>query len=349
MIYLIFYLDVEEITQKAGSYKKFEVFQKMLFSALDKDSDSVFIDLLTFTDLEILKARRNNNVSTQEISQTPHTQISEPTKAQLKRYIILTYSSQFDRVHYPLPLNFEEIPNPMSLLKVIKRLRGELNQVHDVNNPQNSDSTSMISLTKVITQLRKENEELGQKLRFYESNQQQKTIIDGKIVNTNPTDLVTINKKLRNQLETMKKDLKDMSVAYEQLRSSSMKEILALKYNLEQYSTGMKASISFSLSTTSFKATDIITIANPIKSSDGLYSWKRILQIAEVRKHWKVDPMQEAGFVDLVKYNVKKDELEPTEDLINGDSEIIKDIASNVKGWAGNWDAIYDKDWDELE
>ena len=26
----------------------------------------------------------------------------------------------------------------------------------------------------------------------------------------------------------------------------------------------------------------------------------------------------------------------------NGDSEIIKDIAANVKGWAGNWDAVYD-------
>jgi len=39
---------------------------------------------------------------------------------------------------------------------------------------------------------------------------------------------------------------------------------------------------------------------------------------------------------------VDKDELEPTDDLINGDSEVIKDIASNVKGWAGNWDAVYD-------
>ena len=240
-MFIIFSLDIEEITQKAGSYKKFEVFQKMLFSALDKDSDSVFIDLLTFTDLEILKARRNNNVSTQDSSQSPRTQVAEPTKAQLKRYIILTYSSQFDRVHYPLPLNYEEIPNPHSLLKVIKRLRSELNQVHDISNHNNTDSTSMISLTKVITQLRKENEELGQKLRFYESNQQQQqTLIDGKVVNMNTADLITINKKLRNQLDTMKKDLKDMTVAYEQLRSSSMKEILELKFNLEQYTTGIK-------------------------------------------------------------------------------------------------------------
>jgi len=93
---------------------------------------------------------------------------------------------------------------------------------------------------------------------------------------------------------------------------------------------------------TSFKATDIIIVCNPIKSPDGLHSWKRVVQVSEIRKHWKEDPMLEKGFVDLLKYNVETDELEPTEDLINGDSEIIKDIAANVKGWAGNWDAVYD-------
>jgi len=93
---------------------------------------------------------------------------------------------------------------------------------------------------------------------------------------------------------------------------------------------------------TSFKATDIIVVCNPIKSPDGLHSWRRVLQISEVRKHWKEDPLREKGFVDLMKYNVETDELEPTDDLKNGDSEIIKDIAANVKGWAGNWDAVYD-------
>jgi hypothetical protein len=61
-----------------------------------------------------------------------------------------------------------------------------------------------------------------------------------------------------------------------------------------------------------------------------------------VRKHWQADPLAEAGFVDLMKYNVYRDELEPTADLINGESEILKAIAGNVKGWAGNWDAIWD-------
>ncbi|MCH8945912.1 MAG: type II/IV secretion system ATPase subunit [Nanoarchaeota archaeon] len=93
---------------------------------------------------------------------------------------------------------------------------------------------------------------------------------------------------------------------------------------------------------TSFKATDIILVANPVKSPGGLHSWKRVMQITEVRKHWKKDPLEEKGFVDLMRYNVDKDELELSDDLINGDIEVIKEIAGNVKGWAGNWDAVYD-------
>jgi type IV secretory pathway ATPase VirB11/archaellum biosynthesis ATPase len=93
---------------------------------------------------------------------------------------------------------------------------------------------------------------------------------------------------------------------------------------------------------TSFKATDIIAVANPIRTPDGLHYKKRVTQLSEVRKHWVRDPEEENGFVDLVKYNVEKDELEPTDDLMNGDSEIVKAIAGNVKGWAGNWDAVWD-------
>jgi len=93
---------------------------------------------------------------------------------------------------------------------------------------------------------------------------------------------------------------------------------------------------------TSFKATDCVIVANPIKTPDGLSSMKRVVQLAEVRKHWTKDPEAEGGFVDLLKYNVEKDELEASEELKNGDSEIIKDIAAGVKGWAGNWDAVYD-------
>ena len=93
---------------------------------------------------------------------------------------------------------------------------------------------------------------------------------------------------------------------------------------------------------TSFKATDVILVANPIVSPDGLKRWKRVLQLTEVRKHWQDDPLREGGFVDLLRYNTQEDTLEPTPDLKNGDSEALKAIAANVREWAGNWDAIWD-------
>ena len=93
---------------------------------------------------------------------------------------------------------------------------------------------------------------------------------------------------------------------------------------------------------TSFKATDIIIVANPVKSSDGLHRMRRITQITEVRKKWEKDPSLEDGFCDLFKYNSKTDQLEITDDLLNGESDVLKAIGGNVKQWAGDWDAIWD-------
>lgn len=92
---------------------------------------------------------------------------------------------------------------------------------------------------------------------------------------------------------------------------------------------------------TSFKATDIILVANPIKSPDGLHKYRRVVQIAEVRKHWEEDPIREKGFVDLMKYDAKKDELVPTSVLLDGESEIINSIAGRVREWVGNFDAVW--------
>ncbi len=93
---------------------------------------------------------------------------------------------------------------------------------------------------------------------------------------------------------------------------------------------------------TSFKATDIIVVCNPLKSPDGLHKWRRVTQITEVRKTWEEDPLAENGFVDLMRYNAETDQLEPTPDLMNGESEILKSIGANVKEWVGDWDAIWD-------
>ncbi len=93
---------------------------------------------------------------------------------------------------------------------------------------------------------------------------------------------------------------------------------------------------------TSFKATDIIIVSNQIRSGAALEKRRRIVSITEVRKFWEDDPLRENGFVDLFKYDARKDMLEPSNDLLAGDSDILKAVASTVKEWAGNWDAVWD-------
>jgi hypothetical protein len=86
----------------------------------------------------------------------------------------------------------------------------------------------------------------------------------------------------------------------------------------------------------------LIVVCNPIRSPDGLQRWRRVTQITEVRKEWEKDPLLENGFVDLMKYDAVTDQLVPTDELVNGESDILKAIAGNVKEWAGNWDAVWD-------
>ena len=66
----------------------------MLGAALTEEKDSVlYVDLLTSTDLEILKARKSGGVSG---INKPNAQVSVSNK----RYVILTYSGEIEKVKW---------------------------------------------------------------------------------------------------------------------------------------------------------------------------------------------------------------------------------------------------------
>jgi intein/homing endonuclease/type IV secretory pathway ATPase VirB11/archaellum biosynthesis ATPase len=96
---------------------------------------------------------------------------------------------------------------------------------------------------------------------------------------------------------------------------------------------------------TSFKATDIIVICGRLRTADGLHTFRRVLEVTEVRKYWQRDPVEEGGFVNLMEYDAKEDMLKPTETLVNGESFVVNEIAKRVKEWHGNWDAV----WSNIE
>ena len=93
----------------------------MLVSACVEDSESVFVDLLTYADLEALKAKRQG-------AKPPAAPVggdARPGRGGDKRYLILTYAAAFDRVHYPLPLRREEAPSADALQATVARLKRE--------------------------------------------------------------------------------------------------------------------------------------------------------------------------------------------------------------------------------
>lgn len=121
---------IEDLTRKTGNFKQFPIFCSMLESAVKKTSDSVTLDLLTYADLELLRNRKAGVVS------RPRS-LQQSSALTAKRYLILIYTVEFDRIHYPLPLPYVGKPDPAALQKEIRALRAELNALtsHGVNKP----------------------------------------------------------------------------------------------------------------------------------------------------------------------------------------------------------------------
>ncbi|XP_075223838.1 centrosomal protein CCDC61-like [Lycorma delicatula] len=117
---------IENLTHKTGNYKQFDIFTTMLKSGLLKTSESITLDLLTFDDLEALRSRRIMGRTF-----PPHSAHILPASASNRRYLILTYTVEFDRIHYPLPMEYCGLPDPHILQSTIRRLEQEIVQLQD--------------------------------------------------------------------------------------------------------------------------------------------------------------------------------------------------------------------------
>ncbi|EAR95635.1 variable flagellar number 3, putative (macronuclear) [Tetrahymena thermophila SB210] len=140
---------VEDSTQKAGNFKKFNTFLKMLISAINKSSESVSLNILSYQDLEALKSRKNQN-------KQQSTSINASSVLAKKKFLILQYQVEYDKVQYPLSLDLNENPDPLTLKQIISRLRLE-NEVLRQGRSESSDQN-------LIIQLKHENQILRAKL-----------------------------------------------------------------------------------------------------------------------------------------------------------------------------------------
>ena len=178
---------IEDTTQKAGNFKQFGIFVKMICRALqENDTKHILVDILTFADLEILRARKRgellpinaavqagNNSSGGSVAGTVHT----TSAGNNKRYIILTYINDFDKVHYPLSLMFEgNKPNTESMKRTIRELRVRLSEnelraaaaqrdSHSHSHGNHSDSAQLQANRQLISKLRQDNVHLQHQIK----------------------------------------------------------------------------------------------------------------------------------------------------------------------------------------
>lgn len=155
---------IESITSKTGSFKRFSVLVKMLLTAMRQQTESVALDLLTYADLvsmvmdvvsmTALLLSLRHCLSALDCLDVSHSTLQEVLKQRKasaagaagkpdaaggagggsgaggpsrdKRYLILTYVVEFDRVHYPLPLQPLEVPSAATLQRQVRRLRREV-------------------------------------------------------------------------------------------------------------------------------------------------------------------------------------------------------------------------------
>ncbi|RNA38001.1 coiled-coil domain-containing 61-like isoform X3 [Brachionus plicatilis] len=190
---------IEELTKKTGNFKSFPIFLNMLKTALSKSSTSVTIDLLTYQDLELLRSKKLNSINE-----------ASNVNSNNKRFLILTYSVEFDKINYPLQLNYQGKTNVNVLIDTIKKLKNVI---------KNYESQSKYSVDVRST-----------KNQVYKDSDESDTSIDCK------TDLKLQKetKLLRQMIKTIEeKALKEKNLFQKQLQKKKQ-EVEILKNELQE-------------------------------------------------------------------------------------------------------------------
>ena len=123
---------------------------------------------------------------------------------------------------------------------------------------------------------------------------------------------------------------KEATVLYEAMRVGAMANVVAGTIHGDSpYGVFDRVVNDLGVPPGSFKVTDLIVIVNQIKLPGGLKRVRRVLQVTEVLKEWKDEPV----FQDLLVWNPQTDELEPTEVLLGGKSIFLQQILKVSRGY----------------
>ena len=105
----------------------------MLKNSLLHGSQTVKVDILTLKDLEYWKKKLAGNSDTTMQSLGSESIAAMTPEENQKRYLILTETTEFDRVFYPIPLLMENEPSAERLIKTIDRMRSDIDSMRASN------------------------------------------------------------------------------------------------------------------------------------------------------------------------------------------------------------------------
>jgi coiled-coil domain-containing protein 61 len=164
------------------------------------------------------KATVNDSFDSDRGSAT--TASSSQANASKKRYLILTYAVEFDRVHYPLPLNVVEKPTPEILQRTVRRLRQALATATS-EGPTKDMADELLAL-------REENRCLKATLKSYCGREPG---------DENASDVVNQQRSggldLQRELEMSMKENKELIAIYQKLREDSSAEMARLRSEIK--------------------------------------------------------------------------------------------------------------------
>jgi len=201
---------IEELSHKTGNFKQFDIFCSMLESSLSSDSEAVKLDILSYEDLKVLREQKLGTKSRKTKEKTE--------KLQTKRYLIMTYTVEFDQIHYPLPLTYTGTADTQS--------QDDAGGVMDAQIPQygTKGTVSRGEFNKIV----KENKEL--KAELIECRKHMKEIGNGafakelkvlkKVIQNLETDLLREKNKHQHANAKRKKDHDALISEFEDLKAS---------------------------------------------------------------------------------------------------------------------------------
>lgn len=119
----------------SGNSKSFPVYIKMLVAAFDRENDNLTVNILSYAELTLLKARRLGEQGAADTLTGSSLRRSSTGEQRNTRYCIMSYNTEFKQELYPLTLEFEASPNVEALQRAVRRLRRQLGD-KDSHPPQ---------------------------------------------------------------------------------------------------------------------------------------------------------------------------------------------------------------------